>query len=265
MRTKIIDSHCHLDAREFDAERERLMTEARQCGVGGFVVPAVGALNFDQVAGLSREHDDVCHAYGIHPLFVQQAQEVHLDLLEQRLGEGTAVAVGEIGLDHFVSDVDPALQTHFYVAQLKLARRFGLPVILHVRRAVDAILKQLRRIEVPGGIAHAFNGSRQQAEIFIRMGFKLGFGGAATFEGSRRIRRLASELPLDALVLETDAPDIPPQWAQGGRNEPANICRYAQIIADLRGMPVDELIAATARNTLTAFPAMEQQLQQKTS
>jgi TatD DNase family protein len=226
---------------------------ARAAGVERFVVPGVEAANFDRVAALAAAHPDVRHAYGIHPLYVERAGPDDLGILEARLSNGDAIAVGEIGLDFYVGTVDPAVQEHFYVAQLKLARRFELPVILHVRRAVDAILKQLRRIEVVGGIAHAFNGSRQQADTLIAMGFKLGFGGAMTFDGSRRIRELAATLPLDALVLETDAPDIPPAWGPGTRNEPANLRRYADILADLRGMAVPDLVAATGENASSVF------------
>src|SRR5690606_23751308 len=144
-----------------------------------------------------------------------------------------------IGLDHFVSDIDPARQLQFLVAQLGLARGHGLPVILHVRRAVDPILRELRRARVRGGIAHAFNGSRQQAEAFIALGFRLGFGGAMTYEGSTRIRELARSLPLESIVLETDAPDIPPAWGRGERNLPVNLARYAEVLAALRGITVE--------------------------
>lgn len=253
----LIDTHCHLDATEFDGRREAVLDAARAAGVGAFVVPAVGAENFAAVRALSAAHADVRHAYGIHPLFVTRAREADLEVLAERLGEGTAVAVGEIGLDHYVADVDPDTQRHYFVEQLKLARRFGLPVILHVRRAVDAILKELRRIEVPGGIAHAFNGSRQQADIFRAMGFRLGFGGAATFSGSTRIRRLVAELPLESIVLETDSPDIRPEWAQDRPNEPANLPRIAAVIARLRGIGVDELAAATATNAQAVLPRLE--------
>lgn len=250
----LVDTHIHLDAAEFDADREAVLAAARAAGVGRFIVPAVEVANFDRVAAFAAAHPDIRHAYGIHPLYVANAAPDDLGILEDRLANGDAIAVGEIGLDFFVPDADPARQEAFFVAQLKLARRFNLPVILHVRRAVDTILKHLRRIEVPCGIAHAFNGSRQQAETFIALGFKLGFGGAMTFDGSRRIRELAANLPLEAIVLETDAPDIPPAWAQGGRNEPVNIVRFADILGDLRGLPASVVIDATSRNTLEIFP-----------
>lgn len=244
----LIDSHIHLDAAEFDADRAEVMAAARRAGVAGFVVPAVELANFDAVAALSAAHADVRHAFGIHPMYVNRAHGSDLDRLDEALAAGGAIAVGEIGLDHFVADVDPQLQGDFFVAQLRLARKHGLPVILHLRRAVDAVLKQLRRIEVPGGIAHAFNGSRQQADMLLAMGFKLGFGGTMSFSGSSRIRALAATLPLSAIVLETDAPDIPPAWSQGQRNEPANLARYAEVLAELRGVDRTEIAAATGDN-----------------
>ena len=252
----LIDTHCHLDASEFDGKIDAVLDAARNAGVSGFVVPGIEAANFDAVAKLSAAHADVWHAWGIHPLYVARACGEDLELLSERLEKGGAIAVGEIGLDHYVKPVDIDLQNLYFVEQLKLARRFGLPVILHVRRAVDAILKELRRIEVPGGIAHAFNGSRQQADIFLSMGFKLGFGGAATFSGSRRIRTLATELPEEAIVLETDSPYIRPEWAQDRPNAPANLPRIAAVIAALRGVDVSTLSRQTAINARVALPGL---------
>lgn len=251
----LVDTHVHLDAEEFEHDREDVLGAARAAGIARFVVPSVEVANFDRVAALAATHADIRHAYGIHPLYVGAAGNDDLAILEERLQCRDAIAIGEIGLDFHVAEPAPALQERFYVAQLKLAQRFDLPVILHVRRAVDAILKQLRRIEVRGGIAHAFNGSRQQADMLIAMGFKLGFGGTMTFDGSRRIRELAASLPLEALVLETDAPDIAPVWAAGRRNEPANLRRYAEVLAALRGITVADVIAATGANAQSVFGA----------
>lgn len=252
----LIDTHCHLDAAEFAADREDAMARARAVGVGGFVIPAVGRANFADVQTLVAAHPDCACALGIHPMYVGEARDADLDALEPLLAQGVAVAVGEIGLDGFVEEGNLPLQRHFFEAQLRLARKHELPVVLHIRRAQDEVLKYLRRLPVCGGIAHAFNGSRQQAEDFIKLGFKLGFGGAMTYSGSRRIRELAASLPLSALVLETDAPDIPPAWAAGRRNEPANLRRFAEELAMLRGMPVDELIAATGANAREAIPGL---------
>lgn len=244
----LIDTHIHLDAPEFDTGRDAVIEAARSAGVGCFVVPGVEADGFPALKALVRRYTDIRLAFGIHPLYVARAEETDLERVEAELASGDAVAVGEIGLDGFVSEPDIALQERFYVEQLKLARRHDLPVILHVRRAVDLILKHLRRLEVRGGIAHAFNGSRQQADTLVALGFKLGFGGAMTFSGSTRIRKLATELPLESIVLETDAPDMSPTWAQGTRNDPANLARYAEVLADLRGLSVEEVAQATTAN-----------------
>jgi len=264
-----IDTHCHLDAPEFDADRAAVVARARAAGVGRIVLPAVAAANFEAVRELAHQHGDAC-ALGIHPLYVGQATEADLSALRAALAQHRddprLVAVGEIGLDHFVPGADRVRQEYFYVEQLKLAREFALPVILHVRRSADSLLKHLRRIPVAGGIAHAFNGSEQQAMAFVELGFKLGFGGTLTFERALQIRRLAQVLPLEALVLETDAPDIPPHWlyrtaeqrAAGAtmRNEPAELPRIAAALADLRGLPLAELAAATSANARAALPRL---------
>jgi TatD DNase family protein len=187
---------------------------------------------------------------------VMPAQEADLAVLHTWLGREQPLAVGEIGLDGYVTDVDPVRQEFFFVEQLKLAREFDLPVLLHVRRAVDQTLKHLRRIRVRGGIAHAFNGSRQQADEFIKLGFKLGFGGTMTFSGSTRIRRLAAELPLDAIVLETDAPDIPPAWLGGGRNVPGELPRIADVLAELRGVSRADIAAASSAAARAVMPGL---------
>ena len=251
----LIDTHCHLDAAEFDADRDAVHAAAQAAGVGRIVIPAVAASGFAQTRKVAAQYA-ACHAaYGIHPLYVMQSAPADLLALRECLEQWPAVALGEIGLDFYVADIDPQRQHDFFVAQLKLAREFDLPVLLHVRRSVDAVLKELRRFRVRGGIAHAFNGSRQQAEVFIALGFKLGFGGAMTYSGSTRIRQLASELPLESIVLEIDAPDIPPAWLNRGRNTPAELLRIAQTLADLRRISLAEVCVATTANAVEALPA----------
>lgn len=252
----LVDTHCHLDAAEFDVDRDSVAAAAMQAGVGLIVVPAVERANFGAVASVCREHAGCGAAYGIHPMYVQRAREEDLDALRQTLQRERALAVGEIGLDHFVEPRDEAQQAFYFSAQLQIARDNDLPVLLHVRRAIDPILKQLRLCRVTGGIAHAFNGSRQQADEFIKLGFKLGFGGAMTFPRARRIRELAATLPLDAIVLETDAPDIPPQWTVGARNSPDQLPRIAQTLADLRGIPLQEVAAHTTANASSVLPGL---------
>jgi len=252
----LIDTHCHLDAAEFDADREAVHAAARAAGVETIVVPAVEVSAFARTRETVSRYPGCVAAYGIHPLYVMQAADDDLAALRQWLLAERPVAVGEIGLDLYVADIDPARQEYFFVEQLRLARDFDLPVLLHVRRAVDVVLKQLRRFKVRSGIAHAFNGSRQQADEFIKLGFALGFGGAMTYDGSTRIRELARHLPLEAIVLETDAPDIPPAWLNGGRNTPAELPRIAAVLAELRELPVAELAQRTAANARAVLPGI---------
>jgi TatD DNase family protein len=250
----MIDSHCHLDAAEFDADRDAVHARAVTAGVQGIVIPAVERANFGAVASLCREYSDCHPAYGIHPLFVARAEEADLTALRETLQRNAAVAVGEIGLDNFIPDPDVAKQTHFFVEQLKIARDFDLPVILHVRKSVDQILRELRKFKPRGGIAHAFNGSHQQADEFIKLGFKLGFGGAMTWGRALKIRELARTLPLDSIVLETDSPDIPPEWlGNDGRNEPGELPRIAGVLAELRGISLAEVVDRTIANTHAAL------------
>ena len=254
----LIDTHCHLDAAEFDADRDAVYAAAMAAGVGQIVVPGV-TVNRNFRPKLKIAGYPAClEAYGIHPLFVDESSPEDLSRLREWLEQAPPVAVGEIGLDFYVSGLDTERQTHFFVEQLKLAREFDLPVLLHVRRAIDPVLKQLRRIGVRGGIAHAFNGSRQQADEFIKLGFALGFGGAMTFDGSTRIRELARTLPLESIVLETDAPDIPPAWLNGGRNSPSELPRIVEVLARLRNMAPATLVAQTAENARAVLPALRE-------
>ena len=253
----LIDTHCHIDAPEFDADRIPVLSAAHAANVLAIVVPAVERANFGAVASVCREHPGCAAAFGIHPLCVGRSRQEDLSTLREMLCTNTVVAVGEIGLDFFVEQRDELLQEHYFVEQLKLARELDLPVILHVRRAVDAVLKQLRRFKVAGGIAHAFNGSHQQADEFIRLGFKLGFGGAMTFPRALRIRELAATLPVEAIVLETDAPDIPPLWLEGKRNQPSELPRIAATLAELRGMPLELVVQATTANARAALPKLQ--------
>ena len=257
----LVDTHCHLDAPEFDADRDDVVAQARGAGVARIVVPAVGVFNFDAVRALARRHDCVRYALGIHPMFVDRADDGDLDRLRAAVAgaidDPAFVGIGEIGLDHFVPGLDRARQERFLVAQLGIARDFDLPVILHVRRAQDAVLKQLRRMRPRSGIAHAFNGSAQQARVFVELGCAIGFGGAMTYARALQIRRLAVALPLEACVLETDAPDIPPEWRHRGRNAPGEVAAIARVFAGLRGEPPEAVLAATGANARRVLPRLD--------
>ncbi len=256
----LIDTHCHLDAAEFDRDRDSVIHRARAAGIACMVVPAVEVANFANVRALADSERDCVYALGIHPLYVERADEMALGRLREALvchrDDPALVAVGEIGLDHFVPGLDHERQSQFFSAQLRLAQEFDLPVILHVRQAQDQVLKHLRRTPVRGGIAHAFNGSLQQAEAFMKLGFVLGFGGAMTFERALRIRRLARELPAEALVLETDSPDIAPSWVHPGRNQPAELADIAHALAMLRNCPIEDVTRQTASNAMRVLPRL---------
>jgi TatD DNase family protein len=248
----LIDTHCHLDAPEFDGQRDDIVAAAQASGVGQLLLPSIHSDSFaDSLAMRARYGCWI--AFGLHPIYLSRHLDDHLQILEEHLQQHAPLAVGEIGLDYYLPGLDAARQESLLVEQLKLARKYNLPVLLHVRRAQDRILKYLRQIPVPGGIAHAFNGSRQQADAFIQLGFKLGFGGAMTYRGSRRIRELAATLPLSALVLETDAPDIRPEWAQQQPNTPANVEKFSFVMAELRNIDLNELRLALWRNTYQAI------------
>jgi TatD DNase family protein len=274
-----IDTHCHLDADEFQAVAGVIRAYAATNNVAKCVYPAVHPANFLAVQQIAETHND-CYALGIHPLYVKSASEADLANLDAELKRKTddprLVAVGEIGLDFFMSELAASplreKQIHFYREQLKMAKKYDLPVVVHVRQSADLLLKGLRDVAAKHhawrGIIHAFNGSEQQAKAFIKLGFKLGFGGAMTFERALQLRHLAATLPLDAIVLETDSPDIPPHWLyktaaqraageQQGVNDPSQIPRIAQVLADLRSISLKVVAQAAWANSLAALPKMK--------
>lgn len=254
-----VDTHVHWDASEFDLDREQALIRAKQAGVDCCFNPSVAVLGFHAVEALaaaSQTRQDwpmILPAYGIHPLYIENAVDTDLHVLDQQLEAHRPIAVGEIGLDGYTGAPDMAQQRLLFEAQLDLAIKHSLPVLLHVRHAVEEVIQSLKRVQgkyskIPGGIAHAFNGSESQAEQLMRMGILLGFGGSMTYEGSTRIRRLAAQLPLGHIVLETDAPDMAPAWLRNRRNEPSELPKIAQILADLRGIAIEVVAEQTSIN-----------------
>lgn len=265
----LIDSHCHLDAVAFASDRQHVIESAFAAGVQAIVIPAVSADNWLAVQSLAAQYDNLFYAVGIHPLYVSKSKLGDLSELKQfitdSINDPKLVAIGEIGLDFYLTELKTAeskqQQEYFYNAQLALAAQFNLPVLLHLRRSQDRLLKYLRRYKNIGGIAHAFNGSLQQAQQFINLGFALGVGGAMTFARAKQIRRVITSLPMDAFVLETDAPDMAPEWlvqnSKVCRNQPAEIIKIAEKFADLRGIEKTCLIKQCAINTQRVLPRLK--------
>jgi len=259
-----IDTHCHLDAHEFGGQSLALAAQALERGVGMVVIPAVDRANFAVVRDLAHQAPNASYALGIHPIYVPHAVEDDLaamrEAVAQAMEDPRFVAVGEIGLDFFIPMLcEPEMrekQVFFLREQLKIARDFKLPVLCHVRKSQDQVLKHVRQVGPAGGIAHAFNGSFQQAQAYIDAGFKLGFGGNLTFTRALQIRRLAAELPLSSIVVETDAPDIAPSWVHPGVNTPAEVAGIGEALAALRGEQPAAVATATTQNALDVMPRL---------
>ncbi|MGB5259713.1 MAG: TatD family hydrolase [Gammaproteobacteria bacterium] len=245
---ELIDSHCHLDLPAFDVDRDAVIARSRANGVGGFVVPGVQASGWQSLWQLSRQVPDLYPAFGLHPVYLEQHAAEDVTTLETMVAHCRPVAIGEIGLDFHVRELDPDRQQTLFEAQLAVARSADLPVILHVLKAHDQVLATLKRNRVCGGIVHAFNGSLQQAQHYIKLGFSFGFGGMLTFERSTRLRALASGLPLASIVLETDAPDMTVMQHHGERNSPEYLPYCLAALAAARDADPDEIARVTTQN-----------------
>ena len=249
----LIDSHCHLDAPEFDTDRGAVLSRAREAGVVAQIVPAVAASGFAALAQLARDETDVFPGFGLHPMYLPEHRPEHLEEVRWYLREGRAVAVGECGLDFFVPGLDPAQQREYFVAQVRLAKEFDLPLVLHARRAVDDVIATLRRVGGVRGVVHSFSGSEEQARQLWKLGFSLGIGGPVTYERANRLRRIVAEMPIEYLLLETDAPDQPDAGHRGQRNEPTRLPGVADVVASLRGESPAALATATSENARRLF------------
>ncbi|MDO6460566.1 TatD family hydrolase [Granulosicoccaceae sp. 1_MG-2023] len=250
---RLIDSHCHIDDARFSADLSEVLERARRQGISMQVVPAVRRDGWQHLKDLCRQHPQLHPCYGLHPYFLAHHREADIAALDHWLSDTPCVALGECGLDYLRKDTDRLAQRKLFAAQLELAAKHQLPVVLHVNKAVEDILLMLADSDVRGGLMHAFNGSEQQAERAIARGFKLGFGGAATYTRARRLRHLLSELPLSALMIETDAPDQPPASHHGERNEPAFLRDIFAHFCTLRRESPVQLAAAFNHNARSLF------------
>ncbi len=250
---ELFDTHCHLDVPEFDADRDAVVARTRAAGVSRMVVPAIDADGWTDLVALCRREEGLFPALGMHPIYIVQHRDEHVDELRRWVERERPVAIGEIGLDFFIKETDRDRQQAIFEAQLDVAQQYRLPVLLHVRKAHEQVLQSLKKFSLVGGIAHAFNGSLPQADQYLSLGFKFGFGGMLTYERSRKIRQLARELPLESLVLETDAPDMTPVSHHGERNSPEYLPEILHSLAEVRGMDCRELAAITTANALNLF------------
>ncbi|HEX9802773.1 MAG TPA: TatD family hydrolase [Gammaproteobacteria bacterium] len=249
----LFDTHCHLDVPEFAADRDAVLARTRAAGVSRMVVPAVDAAGWPELVALCRKEEGLFPALGMHPIYIERHRDEQVDELRYWIERERPVAIGEIGLDFFIEETDRERQQAIFEAQLAVAEAYRLPVLLHVRKAHDQVLQILKRFNLPGGIAHAFNGSLPQAEQYLALGFRFGFGGMLTYERSSKIRKMAQTLPLESIVLETDAPDMSPASHHGERNSPEYLPEVVQHLAALRGMEVAEVAASTTANALKLF------------
>ncbi len=249
----LIDSHSHIDVVEFDADRTAALMRARDAGVRRQIVPAIAHAGFDKLHALCRREAGLYPAYGLHPMYIADHRPEHLDSLRGWIARERPVAVGECGLDYFVEGLDADTQRLYFRRQLELAREFGLPVILHARRALDEVMSALRYVGNLSGVVHSFSGSEEQARQLWKLGFCIGLGGPITYERARRLRRIAATMPLEFLLLETDSPDQPLSGHQGQRNEPALLREVCECVAALRGVAPEEIAAATTRNAERLF------------
>lgn len=250
---KLIDTHCHLDVSEFDQDRDEILQRCRVQGVTRMVIPAIDAAHWCDVLKLCDAEKGLYPALGLHPMFLNEHKSEHIEALEHQVNTHAPIAIGEIGLDYFKSTLDREKQQTLFEAQLEIAKANHLPVVLHVRKAHDQVLATLKRIRVKGGTAHAFNGSLQQAQQYLELGFKLGFGGMLTYDRAQKLHRLARQLPLESIVLETDAPDMTVASHHGQRNSPEYLPECLQALATLRDEDPLTIAEQTTRNACSVF------------
>jgi len=255
---QLIDTHCHLDVAEFSVDLSEVIQRARTVGVSEMIVPAIDQAHWQHLKEIVDAHPSLYPAYGLHPMFMPSHRKEHLEQLELWLYEHRAVAVGECGLDFYIPEYDQSAQVEYFEAQLDIARNHQLPVIIHCRKAMDQVIHSLRKIRPASGVLHSFNGSLQQAEQCMDLGFLFGIGGPITYERAKKFRALVAQLPEDSLLLETDAPDQPVHGYQGQRNEPARILQVLRAIAEVRKETPEAVASYTTNNARRLFGLPDQ-------
>lgn len=248
---QLIDSHCHLDDPRFDADRKAVWRRANDAGVRAVIVPAISRQRWPRLKEVVEQTEGAYAAYGLHPMFLQEHEPTDLKALANWVQAEKAVAVGECGLDYYHPEHER--QQYFFEAQVELAVQFNLPLIIHARKAVADAIAILRNHPGSRGVFHSYSGSYEQAKLLLDMGFCFGIGGPYTWEGARKRQAVLQKLPLDSLLLETDAPDQPDQTHRGQRNEPAFIIDIASSVAKQRNLDLETLVETVTSNTKRLF------------
>jgi TatD DNase family protein len=249
----LTDSHCHFDFDVFDTERAAILNRCEQLGITRIIVPAVTAKRWDHLLAITHTSSKLYHALGLHPMFMTQHNLTDVTQLIDYVDRFKPIAIGEIGLDFYLDDHDKTGQITLFEQQLEIAVNSGLPVILHVRKAHDLVIQLLKKHRVKGGIVHAFSGSEHQAQLYINLGFLLGVGGTITYDKATRLRALFSRLPLSALALETDAPDMPLQGQTNRPNSPESIATIVSTLSELRSESSAVIAKLTTQNVVGLF------------
>lgn len=249
----LFDSHSHLDAPEFEHDRAAVVSRAQAEGIKQQLLPAVEFSSWSNLKDVCSQYKGLYPAYGLHPMYLNNHRSGHIAALRTWIEQEKPNAVGECGLDFFVEGLDAEQQRFYFIEQLKLAREFDLPLVVHARRAVDEVIASIKKIGLLRGVIHSYSGSEEQARQLFNLGFSLGIGGPITYDRAQRLRRLVAAMPIEFLLLETDSPDQPNAEYRGLRNEPARLIDVLKVVAELRGQSMEEIARATTINAQRLF------------
>jgi len=251
----LIATHCNLDFTEFDDSREQLIKDCHNLNIDYFIVPSTLASRWSNLFQLSVQYSEMIPAIGLHPYFIKEHQKSDLDELERRCQQNKGILIGETGLDFYRKGLDREKQIFFFEAHLAIAKQYSSPLIIHARKSHEQIISMIKSSGIEGGIIHAYNGSYEQAKQYLKYNFKFGFGGAMTYSSATKIRNLAIQLPIESILLETDAPDMRPSFVEKNyHNSPIHLKKYLKILAELRSVPIDLLEEQMLQNFKSISP-----------
>ncbi|MDH5485158.1 MAG: TatD family hydrolase [Gammaproteobacteria bacterium] len=249
----IIDSHCHIDFEDFDSDRDQVIHNANRAGVEKIIVPGITARNWQRQHDICQQYTGLYAAFGLHPYFLEQHQQQHIDALKQWIEQHDTIGIGECGLDFFLPELDKDTQQFYFYAQLELALEKQLPVVIHARKATEQVIQAIKQRPGLRGMIHSYSGSYEQATQLIDLGFFISLGASITYDNATRIQKIASQLPLEHLLVETDAPDQAGGVHRGKRNEPGFIVEVVEGLACIKGLSRENIIQQTSLNAMTLF------------